>query len=345
MPNNKKNKEVSGNPRDTAIRYISMLSYIPMEPGDISTSELRKKLESEGFVVDMRTVQRDLERLSEKFTLDNRPGSGRELRWFFRKGMANQWPAMSTDTALTLLLAEQNLKPLIPKQAASSLASLVNQAKETLKVQDKTGSKKTWAESVRIVSKGFALQPAAIAPEVMTQVFDAMGKHRQLRITNKAGKESVVNPLGLVMRGTMLYLVCTYYTYPDIRITALHRILSASTELTDIIIPSDFNLDDTLKNGLMSWRLDPGKPKQFEIEVSSEIADYLEENRMSATQTLKPLADDRVLVKFQSEDTNELRQWLLGFGAAIVVKKPAAVKKWLANTARELTRLYEGDAG
>jgi hypothetical protein len=29
---------------------------------------------------------------------------------------------MNTDTALTLLLAEQNLKPLIPKQAANSLA-------------------------------------------------------------------------------------------------------------------------------------------------------------------------------------------------------------------------------
>ncbi len=341
MPKDKKNTEANGNPRDTAIRYISMLSYIPMEPNDISTSELRKKLESEGFVVDMRTVQRDLERLSEKFTLDNRPGSGRELRWFFRKGMANQWPAMSTDTALTLLLAEQNLKPLIPKQAASSLASLVNQAKETLKVQDKTGSKKTWAESVRIVPKGFALQPADISPDVMTNVFDAIGKHRQLRLTNKSGMESVVNPLGLVMRGPMLYLVCNYHGHDDIRITALHRITSATVDMANLHAPDGFNLDETLRNGLMNWRLDPGKPKQFEIDVDNGIAKYLEENRINPTQTFKKLKDDSVRVKFDAEDTQELRQWLLGFGAAIVVKKPAAVRKWINETAVALANLYK----
>jgi hypothetical protein len=55
--------------------------------------ELETRLEGENFVVDRRTIQRDLERLSERFPLTNRPGHGRELRWFFRKGTANQWPA------------------------------------------------------------------------------------------------------------------------------------------------------------------------------------------------------------------------------------------------------------
>lgn len=327
--------------RDTAIRYIAMLSHIPMAPGDISTAELKKKLDAEGYEVDLRTVQRDLERLSNKFSLDSRPGNGRELRWFFRKGTANQWPAMSTDTALTLLLAEQNLKPLIPKQAASSLTSLVNQARETLKVQDKTGSKKTWAESVRIVPKGFVLQPADIEPEVMTNVFLAMGQNRQLLVTNKSGKESVINPLGLVMRGPMLYLVATYFTYSDIRITALHRITRAKVEMTDRIVPPGFNLDETLQNGLMSWRLDPGKPKQFEIEVNEDIAEYLDENRINATQKIKPLDDGNALVSFTAEDTLELRQWLLGFGAEALVHKPAAVRKWIAGVASELVELYK----
>jgi predicted DNA-binding transcriptional regulator YafY len=332
--------EATGNPRDTAIRYISMLSHIPMEPNDISTAELETRLEGENFVVDRRTIQRDLERLSERFPLTNRPGHGRELRWFFRKGTANQWPAMNTDTALTLLLAEQNLKPLIPKQAANSLATLVNQAKETLKVQDKSGSKKTWAESVRIVPKGFALQPAEIAPDVMTQVFEALGKHRQLMLTSKSGKNSLVNPLGLVMRGPMLYLVCNYHGFDDIRITALHMISKATVELTALVTPKGFNLDDTLKSGLMSWRLDPGAPKKFELEVNEDIARYLEENRIKPDQLFKPLPDGNVLVTFEAEDTLELRQWLLGFGAEVLVKKPAAVRQWLRTIALELADLY-----
>ena len=327
--------------RDTAIRYISMLSHIPMGPEDISTAELKQRLEAEGHGVTTRTIQRDLERLSGKFSLDSRPGNGRELRWFFRKGTPNRWPAMSTDTALTLLLAEQNLKPLIPKQAADSLASLVNQARETLKVQDRTGSRKTWADSVRIVPRGFALQPMAIAPEVMSKVFEAMGRHRQLCITNRSGKESVINPLGLVMRGTMVYLVATYYSYDDIRITALHRIRSAEILPHDRVVPEGFNLDDTLRSGLMSWRLDPGKPKQFEIEVNEDIAHYLEENRINTTQKMKPLDDDSTLVTFTAEDTLELRQWLLGFGAEIVVRKPMAVSKWIHKVASDLVAIYE----
>lgn len=333
--------DTTGAPRDTAIRYISMLSHIPVEPAYITAAELRRRLDQEDFVVDTRTIQRDLERLSFKFPLDNAPGHGRELRWFFRKGTASQWPAMSTDTALTLLLAEQNLKPLIPRQAMSSIESLVNQARETLKVQDKSGSRRTWAESVRVVPRGFTLQTPDIARDVMTAVFEAMGKHRQLKITTKSGKESVVNPLGLVMRGTTLYLICTYYTYTDIRMTVLHRIQSASVELTDLITPDGFDLDETLKTGFMGWRLDPGQIKSFELEVNEEIANYLDENRLSETQSRKALSSGNVLICFKAEDTRELRQWLLGFGPDILVRKPVAVKKWLIETAESLAARYK----
>jgi predicted DNA-binding transcriptional regulator YafY len=334
-------KSTTGNQdRDTAIRYISMLSHIPVAPGAISSADLRKKLEAEGYTVDLRTVQRDLDRLSSRFNLQSQPGNGRGLQWFFPQGTASQWPAMNTDTALTLLLAEQNLKPLIPKQAAASLASLVNQAKVTLQVQDKTGSRKTWAESVRIVPKGFALQPAPIEPDVMSSVFDAIGKHRQLKITTRNGKEHTVNPLGLVMRGPMLYLVCTYFSYNDIRITALHRLASASVEMADLVVPAGFNLDNALQNNLMSWRLDPGTPKQFDLTVAQHIASYLEDNRINETQAIKPTRDGNYRVNFTAEDTQELRQWLLGFGAEVIVNKPVAVQKWIRDIAAELLTAY-----
>jgi len=327
--------------RDTAIRYITMLSEIPVEPHDISCCELHARLGNKGYDVNVRTVQRDLERLSTNFGLANKQGHGRELRWYFTKGTPSQWPAMSTDTALTLLLAEQNLKPLIPPAALDSLASLVSQARETLKVLDRSRSWKMWADSVRVVPKGFALEPQETAPEVMTNVFHAMSRNRQLRITNRSGKESVVNPLGLVMRGPVLYLVATYFTYSDIRITALHRIANATLEMTDRIVPAGFNLDDVLEKGLMSWQLDPGKPKQFEIEVNEDIARYLEENRINPGQQITPLEEGNALVRFTAEDTLELRQWLLGFGPEVLVHKPAAVRKWIAGVASELVALYD----
>ena len=193
---------------------------------------------------------------------------------------------------------------------------------------------------MRLVPRGFSLQPADIAPEVMSNIFDALGRNRQLCITNRSGKESTVNPLGLVMRGTMLYLVSTYYSYSDIRITALHRLRSATVAMTDRIVQKNFNLDETINSGLMSWQLDPGKPKKFEIEVTQEIADYLDENRISHTQKITALDDGNRMINFSAEDTLELRQWLLGFGAEVVVHKPAAVKKWIQKMAQGLVDVY-----
>ena len=143
------------------------------------------------------------------------------------------------------------------------------------------------------------------------------------------------------MRGPMLYLVSNYHGYDDIRINSLHRITKATIEMTDLVTPQGFNLDDTLNSGLMNWRLDPGKPKNFEIEVSKAVASYLDESRINPTQTIKVLDDGNALVKFASEDTLELRQWLLGFGAEIVVRKPAVVRKWIMEMGQEIVEQYE----
>jgi len=110
--------------------------------------------------------------------------------------------------------------------------------------------------------------------------------------------------------------------------------------MSDRIVPKNFNLDDTLNSGLMSWRLDPGKPKKFQLEVSKDIADYLDENRINNTQKIELLDDGDAMITFTAEDTLELRQWLFGFGADIVVHKPAAVSKWILNMAQELVGVY-----
>jgi predicted DNA-binding transcriptional regulator YafY len=62
-------------PRDTAVRYIAMLSHIPLAPRHISAAELQRKLDDEGYAVDVRTIQRDLSRLSSHFRLDSHAGA------------------------------------------------------------------------------------------------------------------------------------------------------------------------------------------------------------------------------------------------------------------------------
>lgn len=326
-------------PRDTAIRYITMLSLIPSEPRDIGTTELRSLLEGQGYVVNQRTIQRDLNLLSTKFPLDCKSGVRNESRWFFRKGSPAHWPAMSADTALAIRLSESLLTRILPQHVLAGFESVMQQAKYTLDIQDKQGSRKVWAESVRMVPKGFTVKPPEIAPEIMSQVYVALSRQRQLRIS-KNGKESVINPLGLVMRGLVVYLVCSYVDYGDIRLTALHRLSKAEVLSSKRIVPEGFSLDGVLHDGIMHWRLDPGKSKQFELIVGDGIAQYLGENKIHDNQVIKQLKSGDYLVSFTMEDTLEFRQWLLGFGSTITVQKPVAVKKWIADTARDLVKHY-----
>jgi predicted DNA-binding transcriptional regulator YafY len=316
-----------------------MLSMIPVEPKDVGTTALRSLLESQGYVVNARTIQRDLNLLSTKFPLDAKPGLRNEMRWFFRKGSPSHWPAMSADTALAIRLSEGVLGRILPQQVLSGFDAVMQQARYTLEVQDKLGGRKVWANSVRMVPKGFAVKPPDIAPDIMSSVYEAISRQRQLSIV-KNDKQSVINPLGIVMRGLVVYLVCSYEKYGDIRLTALHRLSKADVLTSKRVIPEGFDLDEVLKDGLMHWRLDPGKNKQFEIRVDQDIARYLNENRIHDDQTIKQTKSNDYLVCFTTEDTLELRQWLLGFGSSITVVRPVAVKKWITDTASSLVKHY-----
>jgi predicted DNA-binding transcriptional regulator YafY len=54
---------------DTQLRQWAMLRRIPQHPRQITALELTGRLESEGFEVSKRTVERDLHSLSEIFPL------------------------------------------------------------------------------------------------------------------------------------------------------------------------------------------------------------------------------------------------------------------------------------
>lgn len=326
-------------PRDTAIRYIAMLSLIPVEPRDIGTTELRSLLDTQGFIVNPRTIQRDLNLLSTRFPLDTKPGIRNEMRWFFRKGSPSHWPAMSADTALAIRLSEGVLGRILPQQVLAGFDAVMQQARYTLEVQDKRGARKVWANSVRMVPKGFTVKPPKIAPDIMSHVYEAISRQRQLSIT-KNDKQSVINPLGIVMRGLVVYLLCSYEGYGDIRLVALHRLARAEVLSGKLVVPDGFDLDRVLNDGIMHWRLDPGKSKQFELMVGGDIARYLEENRIQDDQRIKQTKSGDYQVNFTAEDTLELRQWLLGFGSSITVVKPVVVRKWITDTALSLVKHY-----
>ena len=87
----------------TLYRQWVMLTRIPRYPKKISVSEIKEILNSEGYNVDTRTVQRDLNKLSISFPLSN-DTEGRKNCWFWiEEASIQDLPGMDPVTALALI--------------------------------------------------------------------------------------------------------------------------------------------------------------------------------------------------------------------------------------------------
>ena len=76
---------------DTILRQWAMLRNIPHAPRRITTSVLRDRLIEEGYRVDIRTVQRDLGKLSLLFPLIS-DGRSRPYAWsWMRRDSSLPW--------------------------------------------------------------------------------------------------------------------------------------------------------------------------------------------------------------------------------------------------------------
>jgi len=327
----------------TLLRQWTMLRMIPRHPRKITVSQLKSQLDAQGYETTERTLQRDLVALSGKgFALvaDERT---RPHGWQWGRDMKIlDIPGMEPQTALAFRLAEQFLKPLMAPATLEALSPYFLQASQVLK--GTSGNLKAWPYKVRILSRGQSLIPPKGNPDTLMIAYDALFSDHQFhchykRRTDNQVKEYVVNPLGLVFRDGVIYLVCSLFDYKDVVQLALHRMSHAEPLATPVKRPSDFDLDAYLKDGGLDFRL--GGTLTLRIDLKSVTAQHLAETPLSEDQEIKgPDAEGWVHIKATVPDTAQLRWWILGLGEQIRVRHPESLKKEIAQTLRRAAGLY-----
>jgi hypothetical protein len=135
----------------TVLMALELLRRIPRNR-KISASELHEQLASLGLDRDLRTIQRQLEMLSEHFDIErderNKPFG---YRWKERaQGLAV--PMLSEQESLLLTLAEQHLKSLLPANLMKSMESFFVQARTNLGPSGNSKREREWLSKVRVVS-------------------------------------------------------------------------------------------------------------------------------------------------------------------------------------------------
>lgn len=171
--------------QDTLFRHLTLLQLIPRAPHYRATTTLQTLLEERGFKVELRTIQRDLEKMSAHFPLlcDR---AKRPYRWSFDRAFKSNLPALDTATALTLVLAEEYLRGLLPQIAIDQLAGQFENARKYLDGMGSNGFAH-WSQRVKAIPNGKALIPAPIDAEVWQKVTDALLDGQALEVQCMGG--------------------------------------------------------------------------------------------------------------------------------------------------------------
>ena len=330
--------------KDTTLRYLKLLASLPRHPDRIGAKALRNKLERDNpeYSVSLRTVQRDLERLSNIYPISC-VERGRGKYWFWtEKDALTQIPDMGKPTALALRMAEEYLKAVLPPPTLRLLRPYFKHARTVL-ANTELGA---WASKVRIIQRGPDLIPPAVRREVQDAVYAALLGGKQLRVMYQrrggtTSSERLLHPAGLVTRMGIIYLVASVGSYSDVRHFALHRMTDAQALAEKARPVSGFDLDRHVRtDDAFSYPLSED-PMSLKLLVDDAVVEHLSESRLSKDQRITPGPDGRTLVEATVADTRQLRWWLRGFGDHVEVQSPDRLRLEFKEHSRSLHELYE----
>ncbi|WP_254699774.1 helix-turn-helix transcriptional regulator [Trinickia violacea] len=305
---------------------MELLRRIPRNR-KVSATELHDQLTNAGLARDLRTIQRQLEMLSEHFDIERDDRSKPYGYRWKERACGLSMPGISEQESLLLTLAEQHLHNLLPASLMKSMAGFFEQARMNLGPHANAKRERTWLSKVRVVSTTQPLLPPRIKPGVFEAVSNALYADRWLKVeyVNAAGKRSAADlmPLGLAQQGSRLYLVGRYEGYGDERILALNRIVSAQASTRTFERPADFDLQQYDADGRFGFG--EGKQIRLSFRIHKEAGLHLLESPLSLDQQVKEVGN-QLEIRATVVDTAQLEWWLRGFGDQVSKVRRVAVR-------------------
>lgn len=330
--------------QQSLLRQWNMLRMVPRAPARISAKDLCERLCADDFQVTKRTVERDLNELSEVFPIMV-DSSSKPYGWSWLRDAASfDLPGMTLPEALTMTMVEQHLQYQLPPSAVEALRPHFASAARTLSTVDEHVPSRAWLGKVRSVSPQQPLLPPRLDEMCQRTVYLALMQDRQLRLHYRKRDSAAatlyasVHPLAVVQRGGVIYLVCMFGAFDDVRTIALHRVEQAEMLYEPSRRQPGFDIDVYIASG--QFGVIAGAPIQLRAIFSRIAGEHLHETPLVADQQLSTMDGGQLLLAATVPHTRALVWWLLGFGDAVVVREPAALREELAGIAERMVRAY-----
>lgn len=298
----------------------------------VGTTHVFEQLMMAGFDISLRTVQRDLNALAKRFPIEKNNANPQGWRWK-EDAPLQSLPHMNLSQAVAFNMVEANLTQLLPPVILDELFPWFDLARRQLKNSKVTHS---WIDRVRIEPATQPLIAPHIDLESKDNIYHALFYQLQIKARYTRGDKSqaseyTLNPIAIIQRGVIIYLVATRTDDFEavIRTFALHRF--ASVEILDSAAktPDDFQLDTYLDAGgmgfshpLFSVLPNHGKNTAIELQFTKQAGRSLTESKLSDDQTVTLNDDDTLTIQATVNLTSQLVWWLRGFGNGLLNAKP-----------------------
>jgi predicted DNA-binding transcriptional regulator YafY len=332
---------------ETLARQWAILTVMPdREPG-ISVRALQEKLELEGYIVEKRTVQRDLDQLEGILPIRKKESQGRGHYWLVR-GWHLNLAHMSVAEALSHRLIEDFIKPLLPTSMVRALEPSFETAR--IKLEKLAGSNRisTLANKVRSVTPALTFLPPAIDHALLDELQTALmhnevcdAEYQKLG-ANKPGLITI-KPLSLIQRGPITYLIALSGQSAQPKQYNVQRFKSVKRTLQTFEPPRTYSLDDYIAKGNLGFGLKGTITLECRIHPDVQgqqiLPNILKETPISTDMQLRDDGAFHTLTATVA-DTWQLRWWLMSHADEIEVRGPTDLRQDIAARLKQAKSRY-----
>src|SRR5690606_5108728 len=144
------------------------------------------------------------------------------------------------------------------------------------------------------------LIPPLVDRQAQQAIYEGLLQDKQLECTYQGRgqyseeKTYILNPLALVQKGSIIYLVCTRHDKSDIQTFALHRFKSAQGLDGRALHPVHFDIDEYIESGALGLRVNSDQPTEsvvLKLYMTEADAHFFEESQLSRDQQIEKLED------------------------------------------------------
>ena len=289
-----------------------------------------------------RTVQRDIETLSVAgfpVTSETRNGT---VFWHFMEGFHAEAPiALTLTEQMALYFSKGLFKPLQGTPIYESLESAMQKIGSQLPAQS---FKFLRGLDQGISVSSFGLKDYSHSKEVIDTLTRAVFNKFIVRILHRSPQrvkpiEREVDPYKLWYVNNGLYLVGHDHRENALRTFAVERIQSAKLTNRRFEIPPEFNFEEFKTTAFnMIW----GEPQEVKIRFSTAQAPYIRERTWHPGQKIETEGDGSIILTLHVADLDEVKRWLIGFGAEAAVLSPEELQMEIADECRRMVMGCDG---